>query len=292
MRILMTWHYNKDVEEFWSTPQGIYECFSRMGYYIDKFPFDPNNCDFSNVIEKQSLYDLFLIFYAGPSESLSKQIQKVKNDTNLKVILELGDEPQTFHWNQERALVADAVLTPDLRCYHHYKQKNINAYWMTHWGDEKIFYPNPIIGKKNICVTTCGNRNGVDYIQKNLKDKFINKRIPADQNNEFYNSGTVSFQCCNFDEITRRIFEIGGCRLALVLNHISPETGIYDLLIDGEDVLYYSNPQEAVDKINLLLNNFDLREKLSYNLHNKVQNNHRAIHRCEKIIRVYQKLID
>jgi spore maturation protein CgeB len=290
MKILMTWHYNSDIKEFWSTPQGIYDCFLKMGYHIDRFPFNPNNCDFSKVIEKKELYDLFLIFYAGPSEKLSEEIQKVKNSTKLKIILELGDEPQTFHWNQERAKVADAVLTPDLRCYNQYKQNNINVYWMTHWGDEQIFYPNPKIKKQNVCVTTCGHRNGVDYIQSSLKEKFVNQRISCEKNNEFYNSGTVGFQCCNFDEITRRIFEIGGSRLALVLNRISPETGIYDLLIDGEDVLYYSTPQEAVDKINLLLNDFDLREKLSYNLYNKVENKHRAIHRCQKIIRVYDSL--
>lgn len=203
----------------------------------------------------------------------------------------MGDEPQTFGQGFERAKIADAIYTPDARCCARYKEMGFkHAHWLNHWGDEFLFKYKEEIPRKNVCITTCGDRPGVDYVQSALGDKFINKKIPAQENTSFYNSGTVAFQYARYDEVTRRLFEAGGCKLAVVTNRISTSTGIYDLFVDGKDIMYYSTPKEAVEKIEYLLNNQYVRETLAERIYSKVNVYHRAETRAQQIIDIIKSI--
>jgi glycosyltransferase involved in cell wall biosynthesis len=127
---------------------------------------------------------------------------------------------------------------------------------------------------------------GLDSTFTWMKDK----KIPAQENTSFYNSGTVAFQYARYDEVTRRLFEAGGCKLAVVTNRISTSTGIYDLFVDGKDIMYYSTPKEAVEKIEYLLNNQYVRETLAERIYSKVNVYHRAETRAQQIIDIIKSI--
>jgi len=229
MNIAIAYHYDPSKEETWGTPQGI-ERGLKLNNKVDKYLLDPKRCNFDALIDNSKKYDLILFFYAGPSDSFDLELSRLRNNTKTKLFLELGDEPQTFHHNQRRINFVDAVFTPDLRCHNIYKSKGYESYWMTHWCDESIFYFNKEVARENNCITTCGDRPPyTNILPKFLNKRFINKKVDNTENNAFYNSGTVIFQYARWDEITRRIFEGGGCKNAVITNRISKETGIYDL---------------------------------------------------------------
>ncbi len=275
--------------EIWGTPKGIKITFEKLGYNIIEFGYDPNNCNFDEIINREDEYDFLILWSCGPHPTLDNEIQRLRLNTSKKILLELGDEPQTFHMNQNRAPYVNAVFTPDLRCHKNYESRGIKSYWLTHWGDESIFNYDESIVRENKCVTTCGDR-GLESIKNRFGELFINKRIPVEENHNFYNSGTICLQRSRHNEITRRIFEAGGCKLAVVTDCISSETGIYDLFTHGEDILYYNNIEEAINHIERLLKDNDLRNHLANNIFNKVNNLHRAETRAKHLISIYNEL--
>ena len=277
--------------DYWSTPKGIKIAFDKLGNETIVFGYDPNNCDFGDLISRENEYDFLVVFSCGPHPTLDRELKRLKERISKKIILELGDEPQTKWMNSERVYHADAVFTPDLNCHLEYKSKGIESYWLTHWGDEFIFEYDESIPRENRCITTCGDR-GLKELNNRFGSLFINKRILVEENKYFYNSGTICIQKSRFDEITRRIFEAGGCKLAVITDHISKSTGIYDLFIHGEDILYYNTIDDAIEYIDILLKDDDLRNRLANNLFDKVNRLHRAESRCVQIISIYKELIN
>lgn len=288
----MLWGGNDmDPEDFWNVPLGLKFGFQKLGHEVHVYKFDPENCNLEKLYPSANYFDFIWLGWPWLSPSLDNSIKKLKEVSNTKLIIDLGDEPQTFGQQRERIKYADAAYTPDLRCQKKYLSMGYNVHWLNHWGDEFLFKYDENIQRKNVCITTCGDRPGVDYIQSMLGSRFINAKIPPQENTIFYNSGTVAFQYARWDEITRRLFEAGGCKLAVVTNRISTATGIYDLFVDGKDIMYYSNPREAVEKIEYLLNNDYVRETISENIYNKVNVYHRVETRAIQIIDIITKCV-
>lgn len=284
MNIAIVYHYNPLDKISYGTPQSI-ESYLHNKHKVDKFLLDPTNCNFSSLIDNSNKYDVIIIFYAGPSISFDGELKKLKENTKTKIFLELGDEPQTYPHNQQRINYANAIFTPDLRCHKNYISRGYKSYWMTHWCDNSYFYYNTSITKQNTVITTCGQRPPyTDMLSKYLNNKFINKKINYEDNNTFYNSGTIVFQHARWDEITRRIFEGGGCKNAILANRISSETGIYDLFKEDEDICYYNDQMDCIKKVSRLLHDTEYREKLANNIYNKITNNHLTKHRCDLLL--------
>jgi hypothetical protein len=292
MNIAMLWHGDENQpEEYWNCPLGLSFAFKRLGHNVDVYKFDAANCNLDRLYPNIEKYDFVSVFWPWTSPSLDSSLNKLKTISKTKLILDMGDEPQTFGQGFERAKIADAIYTPDARCCARYKEMGFkHVHWLNHWGDEFLFKYKEEIPRKNVCITTCGDRPGVDYVQSALGDKFINKKIPAQENTSFYNSGTVAFQYARYDEVTRRLFEAGGCKLAVVTNRISTSTGIYDLFVDGKDIMYYSTPKEAVEKIEYLLNNEYVRETMAERIYSKVNVHHRAETRAQQIIDIIKSI--
>jgi len=285
MKIAMLWSgKDEDPEDFWNIPVGLKFGFQKLGHEVHVYKFDPENCNLEKLYPSANYFDFIWLGWPWKSTSLDVAIKKLKEVSDTKLIIDLADEPQTFGQQRERIKYAYAGYTPDLRCYQKYVSMGYNVHWLTHWGDEYLFNHTPDISRDNKCVTTCGQRYGTAYLESMLGDKFINKRIPPQENNAFFNSGTIAYQFANNDEITRRIMEAGGCKLAVVTNRISKETGIYDLFKDGVDIMYYENQEDALKKIKLLLEDDFLRNALAENIYNKINNHHRVSIRCQQII--------
>lgn len=281
----MLWHGDDLApEDYWNCPLGLSFAFKRLGHTVNVFKFDAANCNLEKFFPVADSYDFIWASWPWTSKSFDEQLKKLKTITNKKLVLEMGDEPQTFGQGMERAKIADVIYTPDLRCKEKYIELGINAHWITHWGDEYLFSYNDTYPRKNICVTTCGAKQYTDYLSSMLGSNFICKRIDAKENRYFYNSGTIAFQYARWDEVTRRIFEAGGCKLAVVTNRISTATGIYDLFTENRDIMYYDSPYEAAEKIQYLLDDDHMRNALAENIHKKINQYHRAETRAKQII--------
>tara|TARA_R100000008_G_C3585055_1_gene171595 strand:+ start:172 stop:1038 length:867 start_codon:yes stop_codon:yes gene_type:complete len=272
----------------WSTPIGLSKAFSKKGHDVDNYYLNAKQCDFSKIEENSDGYDLIFFCWCGPSPSFDENLKKLKSKTETPVYLELGDEPQTYTHNQQRINHVDAFFTPDLRCHMHYRGRNLPSHWMTHWCDDEIFYKTNT-ERENICVTTCiGERPLLHMFSRSYGGKFINKKVSDYENTEFYNSGTITYQFARFDEITRRIFEAGGCGNAIITNRISPDTGIYDLFKEDEDICYFSNEGEAIEKMRKLYNDDDYRNHLANNIYKKIKEKHLVGNRIDQILEVLE----
>lgn len=288
MKIALAYHFNENKLDPWNTPIGIGKSFEKKGHTVNHYALDPKACNFSKLLTDADKHDLIFFCWCGPSASFDEQLEVLKLKTKTKIFLELGDEPQTHRDNQTRINHVDAFFTPDLRCHKHYLERNLPSNWMTHWCDDEIFYRKPEIQKQNVCVTSClGGRPLIPELTQMFPDRFINKHVWGYDNTNYYNSGTFTYQFARYDEITRRIFEAGGCGNAIITNRISPETGIYDLFKDDEDIAYFSSAEECFYKMNKLYNDADYRNKLATNLYNKIKNNHLVGNRVDQILNVY-----
>lgn len=289
MNIILLHDFDPLKEYVWGTPKGVRVQLEKEGHAVVSHPSFPNpqnkpgsrNCDLSTIVAND--YDLMLVMQCGPSVVMNRQLELLHNNSNLKIFLELADEPQCYEHNQGRIDHVDAMFTPDLRCYKAYVSRGYNCHFMTHWCDDSIFYYDESIQRENRCVTTCCVVS--EELSHAFGEQFVAKRgLNNEENTQLYNSGTIVFQCARHDEITRRIMEGGGCKNAVITNRISAETGIYDMFLEDEDICYYSNMSELTAKLTKLLNDDDYRNKLSNNIYNKIQTDHLVKHRTKQIL--------
>lgn len=288
MNLILAYHSVPE-KDIWSTPLGWGKSFQKKGHNVIYVPdLDPHNVTFKKIYKHIDLVDFVLFCWCGPSESFDNQLSVLKSRTNKKIYLELGDEPQTFLYNQSRVRDADVLLTPDLRCHKIYEAMGFQSYWMPCWCDDDIFYKKENPNRKNICVTTCGDRPNVGRLKQTFGERFVNQRVWNYDNTDFFNSGTISYQYARHDEVTRRLFEVGGCGNAILTNRISPESGIYELFTEDEDMAFYSNEEECLAKMDRLLNDDDYRNKLSTNLYNKISTKHMVSNRVDEVIQIQQ----
>ena len=291
MNIALVYDFNPQKPDKWNTPIGIGNSFEKKGHAVKHYALNSKACDFSKLHTNADNHDLIFFCWCGPSPSFDLGLKNLREKTNTKLFLELGDEPQTYPDNQERIKYVDAFFTPDLRCHKEYISRGLSSQWMTHWCDDIIFYKKENPNRQNICVTSCiGYRPLIEEFSNIFKDKFVNKQVWNFDNTDYFNSGTFTYQYARFDEITRRIFEAGGCGNAIITNRISSETGIYDLFVEDEDICYFSTEQEAYEKMIKLYEDDDYRNKLANNIYKKITQHHLVGHRVDQIIEIYNSI--
>jgi len=275
----------------WSTPIGLGKSFERKNNIVTHFHLDPRNCDFTTLIRESNNYDLIFFCWCGPSPSFDSGLKLLKSNTKTKIFIELGDDEPLGYVNvQHRIKYVDAIFTPDLRCHKKYLKMNLLSTWLPVWCDDEIFYYKPEITRINRCVTTVGDRPLVHELHKKYNNLFLNNRVWEYDNTDYFNSGTIGYQYARYNEITRRLFEMGGCKLAILTNKISPETGIYDLFEDDIDIAYFSTEEECLYKMDKLLNDDVYRNKLANNIYKKITENHLVGNRVDQIVKIYGEL--
>lgn len=290
MNVALVYDYNPQKPDKWNTPIGMGKSFEKKGHTVKHYALNSKACNFSDLTSHADSHDLIFFCWCGPSSSFDQGLKTLREKTKTKIFLELGDEPQTKNDNQERIKHVDAFFTPDLRCHKDYISRNLPSHWLTHWCDDEIFYKKNI-NRQNICTTSCiGYRPLISEFTQIFSDKFVNKQVWGYDNTDYYNSGTFTYQFARFDEITRRIFEAGGCGNAIITNRISSETGIYDLFVEDEDICYFSTGQEAYEKMIKLYNDHDYRNHLAINIYNKIIKHHLVGNRIDDIINTYGDL--
>jgi len=210
---------------------------------------------------------------------------------DVPFILEAGDTPQSFRMHMQKAHKFDAVITPDLQSAERFKESGIKAEWMTHWADHAIFHPNYDIEPIYDCVSTCGGRKVTAEIQRELGERFNNERyFFGEDHAKRLLMGKMVFQCSQFGEITRRIFEGMAVGRMVLTDRLSPETHMQELFIDGEDIVYYDDAKDAIDKINYYAAHTEERERIARNGFVKVLNDHTVSNRIDRIVELINEL--
>lgn len=216
--------------------------------------------------------DAVLVMDYGPFDCF--QMDR-KYFPDVKFVLEAGDTPQSFGNHAVKALKFDVIMTPDKEAADRFTTMGTKGVWATHYGDERIFYPRPNIVPQWDCVSTCGGRRVTDKIAKALGEQFNNERyFFGNAHAERLCAGKMVFQCSQFGEITRRIFEGMACGKMVITDRLPEVTQIDTLFTENQDIVYYSDAEEAIEKIRFYASNDSERERIALNGFNKVSKEH------------------
>lgn len=308
MKIAMLYASWEKFGEPWSTPQGIRKELEARGHEIQHYNLYHNDGDFlpkkkersySNDCMNRLMADVrsgykpdvvFLMDY-GPWDCMQFDKQYLPKD--IVFINEAGDEPQSHRMMWFKAPKVHAILSPDWQCVEHYRQFGYVSEWWNHHADQRIFYPRPEITEQFDCVTTCGPRgNGLtEKIKAELGPQFNNERyFYGEDHAKRLCMGKMVFQCSQFKEVTRRIFEGMACGKMVITDRLPIETKIQELFIDGEDIVYYDNAEDAIEKIRHYASNDAERNRIAQNGYQKVMALHTTVQRVDVLEQVVEKI--
>jgi hypothetical protein len=206
-------------------------------------------------------------------------------------ILEAGDTPQSFRMHAQKANKFDAVVTPDFQSTELFNRMGVQAHWMSHWADHRIFHPNYDIESQFDCVSTCGGRRVTEEMQRELGERFNNERyFYGEDHAKRLMMGKIVLQCSQFGEITRRIFEGMAVGRMVLTDRLSVDTHIGDIFTEDEDIVYYNDAKDAIEKINFYIDNPVERSRIAANGYNKVIRNHTVKNRVDHFVDIINKL--
>jgi spore maturation protein CgeB len=112
--------------------------------------------------------------------------------------------------------------------------------------------------------------------------------LDAVEHTKFLNSGLMVIQNSRWKEITRRIFEGMACGKMVLTDNLPTETGLRDIFIDGEDIVYYDDMFDCIEKMNYYNENEEERERIAHNGMMKVLHNYTQIQVVDKLIKKYE----
>jgi len=280
-------HHPTDI---WSTPLSIVNEFKKRGWDIKIYSlFDKDSNYVDDNICKLLETKPDIIFHMDWGRHLSPILSKLK-DTGAFCIMEAGDDPQNQERNIIKAPYFDLILTPDYESNEYYKSKGFNSEWWTHFADTNIHFPQQTEIKYT--ATTSRGKGGSQFLDKITEHS---KGLIKNQNgwvgiehSKFLCEGLMVLQNSRWGEITRRIFEGMACGKLVLTDRLSPNKHFEDLFKDRQEIIYYDNMVDCLNKINFYNKNKDLRETIAKQGQEKVLNNHTQQHRVDKILKFRQ----
>jgi len=297
MRWCFVYHDPEPASAAWTLPRGFAAALQAEGVELWSVPFiDPSQVVLPSCVElDRRQIDVILVFYAGRSEALERELLRIRQGTDLLIVNELGDEPQTRHLNAVRAQLSDLCLSPDASSTIFWQSMGVKCVWFTHWADTKIFrLTNRIHNsteRKNIIVTTIGNRKYSLFLRAVLQSKFINKYCVDEENTKLYNSAAIAFQYARWNEITRRIFEGAACGCCVVTNQLPEGTNFNQLLKAGKEVIVYRNYADLAFKLIYLLLKPRKSAQIGKAGYQKVLKYHTVEARAQELVSMVNKLL-
>jgi hypothetical protein len=288
MQNRITFIYDYKPNEIWSTPLSLLNEFKERGWETEIVPI-PNGDDSALQLwiqqDKPTDIVLFMDWGRFDSKWLDKNLKP-----NSFWIQESGDDPQNFERNYPKASRFNYTITPDKVSAEEYKICGINADWIPHWADTAVQFPMNL-EPKYVAVTSRGRGGSafLDYITDWAEGAIGNKNgMDVVEHTEFLNSGLMVIQNSRWKEITRRIFEAMACGKMVLTDRLDESTGLSDMFIDGEDIIYYDEMFDCIEKINYYNENEEERERIAYNGMAKVIANHTQIQRVDKLIEKFE----
>ena len=281
--------YAHEEGEVWSTPMSLINEFKERGWDVDIISIGSNRTGIyhdkylQKWIESKPTVDIVMFMDWGRFDS--PYLDK-KYIPAAFWIQESGDDPQNFERNFPKAHKFHLTITPDHDSYLEYNQRGINCKWMTHFADTKIQYPIEI-NPEYIAVTTRGYGNSafLDQITNWGEGSIGNKNgMEGIDHTMFLNKGLMVIQNSRWGEITRRIFEGMACGKLIITDKLSESKKLHELFIDNQDIVYYDDMVDCVNKINYYAEHHKEREKIAKSGYLKTLNNHTQIQIVNEII--------
>jgi glycosyltransferase involved in cell wall biosynthesis len=283
----ITFIYDYKDGETWSTPMALLNEFKERGWETEIVPITANNDSALQLWIQQDIpTDIVLFMDWGRIDSkwLNKNLKP-----NTFWIQESGDDPQNFERNYPKANRFHFTITPDKQSAQEYRNRNINAEWVNHFADTAVQFP---LNKEAeyVAVTTrgYGNSEFLDYLTRWGEGAIGNRNgLDAKEHTEFLNSGLMVVQNSRWKEITRRIFEGMACGKLVLTDRLNEATGLSDMFIEGEDVVYYDDMFDCIEKMNYYNENEEERERIAHNGMMKVLHNYTQIQVVDKLIKEF-----
>jgi hypothetical protein len=280
----ITFIYDYKDGETWSTPMALLNEFKERGW--DTQIIKTNDTDLKNWVDSKPQTDIVLFMDWGrfDSQYLNKDL------VPAFWIQESGDDPQNFERNYPKANRFHYTITPDKQSAQEYRNRGINAEWVNHFADTAVQFPMNL-EPKHVAVTTrgIGNSQFLDYLYHWAEGAIGNRNgLNAKEHTEFLNTGLMVIQNSRWKEITRRIFEGMACGKLVLTDNLPPETGLRDMFADGEDIVYYDDMFDCIEKMNYYNENEEERERIAHNGMMKVLHNYTQIQVVDKLIKQYK----
>jgi hypothetical protein len=291
MNIALVSHRPLKSPDAWSTPTGLAAALTSEGARVVSYPFaNPAAVTLpplSQFLADQ--IDTVLVCYAGSSPSLDAELIRLRmkidaQHCGLKIICELGDEPQTRHHNAARVQVSDLCLSPDHPSVLRWRSLGSHCVWYTHWADTSIFREFHDVSRDQLVLTTMGKRRYSRRLRMLLGHHFENRHCHGIENSVFYSRGLIAFQYARWNEVTRRVFEAAACGCCVLTNRLSPATRMEEIFPADEAMVYYDGFFSLLFALFRLITQPALRQAIALEGQRRVLSTHTQVARAKQLI--------
>jgi hypothetical protein len=281
-------------EENWSTPMALANEFMNQGWDTEVVSIGSNRLQNWNDdgikkwLESKPETDIVLFMDWGRFDS--PLLDKV-HLPNTFWVQESGDDPQNFDRNFPKAERFHITLSPDADSTTEYKKRDIDAYWFTHFADTAVQFPIET-QPEYVAVTSrgIGGSQFLDMLTQHGGGTVGNKNgMEAPEHTEFLNKGLMVVQHSRWGEVTRRIFEGMACGKMVLCDRLDKSKKLDELFEDGEDIVYYNDMIDCIEKMNKYSEDSVERERIAKNGYDKVLKNHTQKQRVDFIIEKYKE---
>jgi len=289
----VTFIYAYENEE-WSTPMALANEFESRDWEVDFVSIGSNRTGKYNDQELQLWIQqdldcdiaIFMDWGRFDSEWLDKSYKP-----NTFWVQESGDDPQNFERNFPKSNKFHITLSPDYDATEEYKSQGIDAYWWTHFADTRVQFPMDI-EEEYVAVTTrgVGNSQFLDVLTQHGGGTIGNQNgLDSEEHTKFLNKGLMVIQNSRWGEVTRRIFEGMACGKLVLCDRLEKSKKLDELFTDGEDIVYYDDMIDCINKMNKYSEDDVERNRIAQNGYKKVLENHTQKQRVKFIIDKYVK---
>ena len=293
----ITFIYAFENEE-WSTPLSLAYEFEERGWDVGIVSIGSNrnqsyfDTNIKEWLEQKDDSDIVLFMDWGRFDSPLLDKEKLPSAFWVQ---ESGDDPQNFENNFPKSKRFNITLSSDADSVEEYKKKGIDAYWWTHFADTKVQFPIKDTELRYNAVTTrgVGGSQFLDTLTVHGNGSIGNQNnMESEEHTQFLNSGLMVLQHSRWGEITRRIFEGMACGKLVLTDRLKESKKLDELFQDGEDIVYYDDMVDCINKINEFSDNERERNRISQNGYKKVLENHTQKQRVDFIIEKFNKWKD
>jgi len=285
--VKITFIYAYENEE-WSTPMALAKEFESQGWEVEFVSIGSNRTgqyhdrDIQTWLDSKPQTDIVLFMDWGRFDSPLLD----KNLVDAFWVQESGDDPQNFERNFPKSERFHITLSPDYESTEEYKKRGRDAYWWTHFADTKVQFPLDI-KPEYVGVTTrgYGNSQFLNTLTDHGGGTIGNRNgLGPNEHTEFLNKGLMVIQNSRWGEVTRRIFEGMACGKLVLCDRLNESKKLHELFIDGEDIVYYDDLVDCINKLNKYSEDSVERNRIANNGYKKVLENHTQKQRAEFII--------
>jgi hypothetical protein len=292
MRIAFIYAYENG--EIWSTPMSLINEFKERQWDVDIISIGSNRTGIYHDghlrkwIESNPKVDIVMFMDWGRFDSTFLDKKYIPNAFWIQ---ESGDDPQNFERNFPKAHKFHLTITPDHDSYLEYSKRGINCEWITHFADTRIQYPIES-DIEYVAVTTRGYGNSpfLDQLTNWSEGMIGNKNgMEGIDHTIFLNKGLMVIQNSRWGEITRRIFEGMACGKLVITDKLVESKKLHELFIDKQDIVYYNDITDCINKINYYAEHTEDREKIAKSGMEKILHLYTQKQVVDKLIKKYNQ---